>query len=213
MGKVIYKNLFRIYKSHLQNAEYQDARNTLLKIKEINPAKGWYHQGLLYPRLATKRASRRDVFSKQVGYFKKSLSYNGKDPSAWRALGNAYFQLKKYDLAERAYRQSLKFSRSELYKNDALRFIADILIVRGELKKALAILNKVFRSKHRPPYIQLASHFVSYYQKVGNQEMVNHWAKKAILSAKIIEKSGKPAYGPKDIYQKVIRDFEGFIKG
>ena len=212
MRRDTYGRLFHLYRSQVQKGSFREAKKTLLRIKEVNPAKGWYHQGLLYPRLATKRASRRDVFSKQVGYFKKSLSYNEKDPSTWRALGNAYFQLKKYNLAENAYRQSLKFSRSELYRNDALRFIADILIMRGELKKVLAILNKILRSKHRPPYIQLASHFVSYYQKVGDQEMINYWAKKAILSAKIIEKSGKPAYGPRDIYQRIIRDFEGFIK-
>lgn len=212
MNKNTYEKLFQIFKSQIQNGKFKNAEKILQKIKKINPAKGWYHLALLYPMLVSQGVSQKTILSKQIEYFKKSLSYNDKNPSAWRALGNTLFQLKNYDAAEKAYKQSLKYSHSELYRSDALRFLADILIEKRQFKKALGILNKILRSKHRPPYIQLANHFITYYQKTGNQKMVNYWAKKTITSAKIIEKSGKPAYGPKDTYQKAIQYFRSLIK-
>lgn len=212
MKKNIYKRLFQIYKSQIQKGKFRDAQKTLLKIKKLYPAKGWYHIGLLYPMLASRKISKSIVLKRQIEYFKKSLLYDAMNPSAWRALGNTLFQLKRYDVAEKAYKQSLKYSRSELYKNDALRFLVDILVVKKQFKKALRILNKILHSRHRPPYIQIANHFINYYQKIGNQKMINYWAKKAITSAKIIEKSGKAAYGPKNTYKKAIQYFRNFIK-
>jgi len=211
MIKNIYKKSFQNYKSQMQNGKFENAEKILQKIIKINPVKGWYHFGLLYPMLVSKKIFQKTVLSKQIEYFNRSLSYDKKNPATWRALGNTLFQLKKYDAAEEAYKQSLEYSRSELYKNDALRFLADILIVRRQFKKAFQILNKILHSKHRPPYIQLANHFIVYYQKIGNQKLVNYWAKKAITSAKIIEKSGKPAYGPKDTYRRAVKYFESFI--
>lgn len=205
----IYRKLFETYKSYIRKGNFRATEKILDKIEEVNPAKGWYHHSLLFPALSSKGAK---IYPKQIEYLKKSPSYDSKDPSTWRALGNVYFQLKKYDLAENAYKQSLKYSRSELYKNDALRFLADISIANGELDGALKMLNKVLRSKHRPPYIQLAGHFIDYYKAKGNQETVDYWAKKGVTSTKIIEKSGKQPYGTKDIYQKRIKHFESFIK-
>jgi len=207
-----YKSLFEKYRYQISKGSFDVAEKILDEIKKINPAMGWYHHALLYPMHWGKNESKAKIYSKQIEYLKKSLSYNEKNPHSWRALGGTYFQFKKYKEAESALRQSLKYCRSGLCKTDGLRFLGSILIAKGELERGFTELNKALKSRHRPPYIQLARHFIDYYNLKGNQEMVNYWAKKGIMSAKIIEKSGKQAYGPKNIYRRIIKDFEEFIK-
>ena len=149
---------------------------------------------------------------KQINAFKRSLRFNTKNAAAWRALGNSLFRLKKYTEAERAYKKSFEYSKSRLYKNDALRFLADIALQQGKKTNALQLLKRVLKSKYRPPYIQLAPHFIAYYQKTNNQKRVNYWANKGLVSTKIIAKSGKQAYGPPDTYKKIEQYFQNFIR-
>ena len=204
------KLIFEKYKQAIRQSDIVKAGKHLEQLKAIAPAKGWYHQGLFWPFVSKKNNTW--VVHKQINAFKRSLRFNTKNAAAWRALGNSLFRLKKYTEAERAYKKSFEYSKSRLYKNDALRFLADIALQQGKKTNALQLLKRVLKSKYRPPYIQLAPHFIAYYQKTNNQKRVNYWANKGLVSTKIIAKSGKQAYGPPDTYKKIEQYFQNFIR-
>lgn len=207
-----YKIIFNQYKKALANKKFNRAKTVLNKMKKQFPSRVWYHEGLLYSLRMGNKKTKKEIIKKQIYCFKKSLEYDNKNAAVWRALGNSLIKIKKYREAENAYKNSYKFSKSELYKNDALRFLADIALIKNNKRMAINILNKILRSSKRPPYMQLAFHFISYYKKCGNKKMANFWAKKGILSTKIIKKSGKSAYGPKDTYNRIIEYFQKEIK-
>ncbi|MDD5032602.1 MAG: hypothetical protein PHC85_00575 [Candidatus Pacebacteria bacterium] len=212
LAKKYYQNLFKPYFREINNGNFKSAQKRLAEIIKCFPSKGWYHQGLLISLMNKNKGSDHNTLKQKIFCFKKSLKYDSKNPAAWRALGNALFSLKKYKESESAYKKSLKYSKSALYKNDAMRFLADTAIAKKQYKKAENLLDKILKSKHRPPYFQIAYHYIKLYQKTGRQDLVNFWAQKGITSLKIVEKSGKKAYGPQNAYQKLQKLFLGYIK-
>lgn len=207
-----YQKLFRLYFNEVNKENFKSAQEKLIEIKKLFPAKGWYHEGLLLGVMNKNKATDQNILKQKVACFEKSLNYDSKSAATWRALGNTLFSLKKYKKAEEAYKASFKYSKSTLYKNDAIRFLADIAVIKKQYKKAENLLNKIIKSKYRPPYLQIAHHYIKLYQKTGQQDLVNFWAQKGIMSSTIVEKSGKKAYGPKDTYKRLRKFFAGYIK-
>ncbi len=200
------------YIKQVQCADFEEANNLLDKIKELNPAMGWYHHALLYPMYWGRHDSPNKRYSKQIAFLKKSLSYDDKNANVWRYLAGIYLQLRELKDADFAIQKSLQYCKSGLCRADGLRFLGSILIAKGHLSVGLAQLNKALRHKNRPPLMQLARHFIDYYNALGNQKMVNYWVARGIKSARTIDASGKQAYGPKDVYERIIRDLEAFRK-
>lgn len=200
------------YIKRVQLSDFKGAAALLKEVKRLDPALGWYHHALLYPMHWGRRDAKRERYRKQIEYLKKSLAYDNKNSAALRYLAGIYFQLKEFKEADAAIRDSIKYCRSGLCRADGLRLLGSILIAQGSIEDGFVQLNKVLRMKHRPPFIQLARHFIDYYKATGNQEMVNYWVAKGVKSARIIAASGKRPYGPSDIYDRIIRDLEKFRK-
>lgn len=207
-----FAKIFYPYIEDIRQGRINSAQKKLIQMKQSFPARGWYHEGILLPLIPKNTVRTAKLNKKRLLCFEQSLSYDPKNAAAWRAQGNILFILKKYKEAELSFKKSLIHSRSMLYKNDARRFLADIALVNGNYKGALRLLNKVRQSKYRPPYIQLAPHYISIYKTLANKAKVKFWALKGITSTKIIEKSGKKPYGPKDTYQKVRAMFSSYLQ-
>lgn len=195
----------------MSRGDFVRAQKILNEIKQSFPSNGWYHQGLLVGSRAFKQGIFRKSIQQRIVCFKQSLAYNPRYESAWRALGMCYMELKQYRKAEDAFQKSLVYARNDIFRGDALRHLSDVALKNGNTKKAFGLLQKVLRMKKRPPYIELANHFIRYYQKIKDKEKVKEWARKGILSARIVEKSGKMAYNDKSAYRTMIKEFETFL--
>lgn len=210
-NKKLFTKLFQRYRRVLQKHDFSRAQTILGQLKSSHPSKGWYHHGLFIGVRAFFRKTGTKTVSQQIACFQKSLAYDPKYESAWRALGMCYFSQKQYSLAEKAFQNSLRYARNDIFRGDALRLLSDVTLKRGDVKKAFRLLNKIFTLKKRPPYFQLADHFIKYYQITGDRGKIREWAKRGIMSARIVEKSGKQAYGDKVAYQKIITGFQKFL--
>ena len=210
--KKLFTRLFLRYRRMLRQRRYDLAQKVLDEMKASHPSSAWYHQGLLLSTRAFHKKTGTKTLRQEIACFKKSLEHNPRYDAAWRSLGICYLLQRQYAKAESAFKNSFACARNDIIRGDALRYLSTTALQQGKLKKSLALLNRILKLKKRPPYLQLASHFIAYYRKTKNKNKIIEWARKGIMSARIVEKSGKQAYfGDKNEYQNMIREFQSII--
>lgn len=90
-----------------------------------------------------------DDLDHAIAYFIEAIERHPKNESAWVNLGVARYKQGRTDLAEVAYRETL---RLDPYNNVALINLAAILEGRGEIEMALALRERARRERNRNPY-------------------------------------------------------------
>jgi Flp pilus assembly protein TadD len=83
-------------------------------------------------------------------YFRKAVEANSKNAEAWVGLAAANDQLRRFDLADRAYKEAILIlgSTPEILNNQGYSYM-----LRGDFRRARATLRKAQAADPRNPYI------------------------------------------------------------
>jgi Flp pilus assembly protein TadD len=98
-----------------------------------------------------KKYFRQGGFGRAERYFRKAVELHPRDAEAWVGLATSYDRLRRFDLADRAYRQAFKLigPTPELLNNQGYS-----LILRGDYRRARATLLAARNKDPRSPYIK-----------------------------------------------------------
>jgi Flp pilus assembly protein TadD len=98
-----------------------------------------------------KKYFRQGGFGMAERYFRKAVELHPRDAEAWVGLAASYDRLRRFDLADRAYRQAFKIigPTPELLNNQGYS-----LMLRGDYRRARATLLAARSKDPRSPYIK-----------------------------------------------------------
>jgi len=93
----------------------------------------------------------RGNFGLSQRYFKDAVEKAPKDPSAWIGLAASYDHLRRFDLADRAYREDIKLAgeTTQMLNNQGNSYI-----LRGKLTAAREKFKEAFQREPDNPTIQ-----------------------------------------------------------
>jgi Flp pilus assembly protein TadD len=98
-----------------------------------------------------KKYFRQGGFGKAEQHFRKAVELHPRDAEAWVGLAASYDRLRRFDLADRAYRQATKIigQTPELLNNQGYSYM-----LRGDYRRARATLLAARSKDPRSPYIK-----------------------------------------------------------
>ena len=98
-----------------------------------------------------KKYFRQGGFGKAEQHFRKAVELHPRDAEAWVGLAASYDRLRRFDLADRAYRQTTKLigQTPELLNNQGYSYM-----LRGDYRRARATLLAARSKDPRSPYIK-----------------------------------------------------------
>ena len=98
-----------------------------------------------------KKYFRQGGFGKAEQHFRKAVELHPRDAEAWVGLAASYDRLRRFDLADRAYRQAVKIIglTPELLNNQGYSYM-----LRGDYRRARATLLAAWRKDPHSPYIK-----------------------------------------------------------
>src|SRR5258708_5770397 len=107
----------------------------------------------------------------------------------------------------------MKLSPTIPWHNDNKRFLAAIYIQTLKYGEAEKILDSISSEPRylRPPFHQLAWHYISLAKSTNQPKLAIYWAKLGLKSIRITAKTGKKAYGPKSTYSSIEEKFLNII--
>jgi Flp pilus assembly protein TadD len=98
-----------------------------------------------------KKYFRQGGFGKAEQHFRKAVELHPRDAEAWVGLAASYDRLRRFDLADRAYRQAIKIigQTPELLNNQGYSYM-----LRGDYRRARATLLAARSKDPQSPYIK-----------------------------------------------------------
>jgi Flp pilus assembly protein TadD len=98
-----------------------------------------------------KKYFRQGGFGKAEQHFRKAVELHPRDAEAWIGLAASYDRLRRFDLADRAYRQVVKIigQTPELLNNQGYSYL-----LRGDYRRARATLLAARSKDPASPYIK-----------------------------------------------------------
>ena len=120
-------------------------------------------------------------------HFRKAVELHPRDAEAWVGLAASYDRLRRFDLADRAYRQAVKIigQTPELLNNQGYSYM-----LRGDYRRARATLLAARSKDPRSPYIKSNLELLEESQRLGRLILGGGGERQVGEAAKLVDDTG-----------------------